>query len=185
MGTLPGVTASGDFEDFVALYERGQALVTLTVSGQTLLHLALGNTAPRARVAIAEYLLEDGADAAAIVKPERFTTVHVLFGHNSHDFAAEARLLKRLLKGGADINAVAGRGVGTPLQYLSSFGKFSDDAFAPFYDVLFEQPNLDLLKEGASGRSTLESAKLLGRRRQALVRRMEEYLSGRDHRAEV
>ena len=158
---------------FLEVFEPGQE-TWVSASGLPLLLIALGNNDPANRVAIANYLLDVGADATALALPERYTALHILLGQNEHDFEAEAVLLKRLLDGGADVNGVAGRGWGTPLQTLASELRFSDEMLSPFYDVLFARPDLDLLRVGKSGRSTLQSARLL--ERQDLVARMETYL---------
>ncbi|MBI9114690.1 hypothetical protein [Sanguibacter suaedae] len=161
---------------FLRIYEPGSVGSWVSSTGETLLHCALQNGQPENRVAIAMHLLDDNADPAALILPERYTTLHLLFAHNVHDVEAEVPLLKRLISGGADANIVAGRGWGTPLQTLASRLKFSDEELEPFYDVLFAQPDLDLLREGESGRSTLESARLMANDRQKLAERMEDYL---------
>ncbi|MBI9114692.1 hypothetical protein [Sanguibacter suaedae] len=179
-GMLPSLITAArrcSLDEFLRIYEPGSAQSWVSGTGETLLHFALQNGEPANRVAIAMRLLDDNADAAALVPPEQYTTLHLLFAHNSHDFQAEAPLLERLIAGGADVNMVAGRGWGTPLQALASLGKYSDDELEPFYNVLFARPGLDLLRAGKSGRSTLESAKLLGPRRQNLAARMEDYLN--------
>ena len=174
---VPSLTAAAKrhtLDVFLEVFEPGQE-AWVGASGLPLLLIALGNNDPANRLAIANYLLDVGADATALALPERYTALHILFGQNTHDFEAEAVLLKRLLDGGADVNGVSGRGWGTPLQTLASQLKFSDETLSPFYDVLFARPDLDLLCKGEAGRSTLQSARL-SQRRQALVTRMETYL---------
>jgi hypothetical protein len=173
--TLTEATAYGTYEDFRAVYQPGQATSYRSVDGATPLLLALSNTDPTTRVRIAHDLLDDGADATAVSGGAGFTTLHLLLGHNRHDFDAEAGLLERLLDAGADVNAVAGADRGTPIQTLAAKLKFTDDQLAPFYDVLFARPDLDLLRPGKAGRSTLASARL-SQRRQGLAARMEDYL---------
>jgi len=174
--SLTHVAMSGTYEQFTEVYEPEQATSWVNPSGQTLLHLALSHGKPEERVAISNRLLDDGADPSTLALDEGVTTLHALFGHNSHDFAAEAPLLRRLLDGGADINAVAGDRWGTPIQTLAAKGKYSDKQLAPFYDVIFARPDLDLLKPGKKGRSDLDSARLFGPRRADLLARMEDYL---------
>jgi hypothetical protein len=176
MPSISFAASSMALEDFLGVYEPGQATSWTSITGQTLLHQALGNGKPAARVAIADRLLDDGADAAAVFGPEQVTTLHVLLSQGTHDVPSEAPLLQRLLDGGADVNAVAGNRWGTPFQTLASRLKFSDEELAPFYDVLFARPDLDLLRTGKEGRSSLQSARLLAQGREDLVRRMEEYL---------
>jgi hypothetical protein len=176
MPTLVEVTKYGGMEDFLAVYESGQATSWTSGDGRTLLTLALANTDPVARVAIANRLLDDGADASVRVGPERFTTPHLLLGHTSHEADAEAPLLKRLLDGGADVNAEVPGRWGTPLRTLARQAKFSDAELAPFYDVLFARPDLDLLRPDSAGISAWEDARRKRPRRQGLVDRMEDHL---------
>ncbi|WP_413452993.1 hypothetical protein AA0Y32_03615 [Georgenia phoenicis] len=181
--TLTYITQSGPYAEFLKLYEPELARSWVNPSGQTLLHLALSHGKPEQRVAISNRLLDDGADPSTLALDEGLTTLHALFGHNDHDFDAEALVLERLLEGGADINAVAGDRWGTPIQTLAAKGKFSDAQLAPFYDVIFARPDLDLLKPGKKGRADLDSARLFGPRRADLLVRMEAYL--RDQGREI
>jgi hypothetical protein len=172
--TLTEATRYGTFDEFAQVYQAGQATTWVDDTGRTLLTLAVANTDPGARTAIANRLLDDGADAAAVIDQDQYNVLHILFGHVKHDVEPEARLLERLLERGADVNWVSPRW-GTPIQTLASTLKFSDETFAPFYDVLFARPDLDLLRPGASGRSSWTSARR-SRKRQQLAARMEEYL---------
>lgn len=174
MASLSYAASSGTVEEFDAEYTPEQATRWSSVTGQTLLHLALSNTDPHVRAQIAGRLLDDGADPAAVFGPEGYTTVHVLLGRRRHDAAVDAPLLRRLLDGGADVNA-ASTTTGTPVQTLASQGKFSDAELGPFYDVLFARPDLDLRRPGKGGRSTLESVRLMAARRPELVARAEAY----------
>jgi hypothetical protein len=173
--TLTEAAAYGTLEQFLAVYEPGQARTYTDVTGATPLLLALGNTDPVARAAIAHHLLDDGADATAVWGDARLTTLHLLLGHNRHDVAADATLLERLLHAGADINAVAGAGRGTSIQTLAARLTVTDEELAPFDDVLLARPDLDLLRPGTAGRSSLVSARL-SRRRRGLAARMEDHL---------
>ncbi len=181
MPSLSEAASLGGSAEFLAEYDPSQAVGWVSGTGQTLLHLAVGNPDPEARVAIATRLLDDGADATALLAPQGYTALHILFGAAEHDVVAEAPLVERLLDAGLDVNAVAARS-GTALQTLASQLKFSDETLAPFYDVLFARPDLDLLVPGKMGRSSLESARRLVEKRGALVARMEEYLSRRGER---
>jgi len=60
------------------------------------------------------------------------------------------RCWRRLPDAGADPNWVSSVW-GTPLQMLNRQGKFSDVELAPFYDVVFARPGIDLLKPGEQG----------------------------------
>ena len=138
--------------------------------GSTLLMRALRNSDPASRVAIATRLLDDGADAGAATEGH-VNALHVLLSATAHDFTAEAPLLARLLDEGADINADSGSRWGTPLQTLSRTLKFSDESLAPFYDILFARPDLDVTTPSSVGRSVTESAHASIRRRGDLLAR--------------
>ncbi|MDN3445532.1 hypothetical protein [Microbacterium sp. APC 3901] len=138
--------------------------------GLTLLMRALRNGDPASRVAIATRLLDDGADAGASTE-SHVNVLHLLLSATAHDFTAEAPLLARLIDEGADINADSGSRWGTPLQTLSRTLKFSDETLAPFYDVLFARPDLDVTTPSSVGRSVTESAQAAIRRRADLLAR--------------
>lgn len=93
------------------------------------------------------------------------------------DPSARGAIATRLLDGGADVNAVA-KGHGTPLQLPMSQFAYTDEALAPFYDVLFARGDLDLLMTGAFGRSAYGMA-VKSKRRPGLRARMERYLDMR------
>lgn len=118
---------------------------------------ALRNGDPLSRVAIATRLLDDGADARASTNGH-VNALQVLLSATTHDFTAEAPPLARLLDEGADINADSGGRWGTPLQTLSRTFKFSDEDLAPFYDILFARPELDVITASSTGRSVTDSA---------------------------
>lgn len=176
MADIEELVRKGTLEEFLEVYEPGDATAWRGYEDITLLHRAAGNVDPASRVAIASRLLDDGADASAIAMREKFTVLHMLFAASRHDFEAEAPLLERLLDAGADINHVAGGNWGTPIQTLASNLKFSDDRLTPFYEVIFARPDLDLLKPGKKGRTDLDSARLLNFKRENLTARIEAYL---------
>jgi hypothetical protein len=164
------------YEEFLEVYQPQDAATWRDIHGRTLLHLALHNGTPAHRVRIVDRLLDDRVDASAVALSEKINALHVLWGENRHEFALEAPLLERLLDAGADPNGLSPVW-GTPLQVLAAKLKFSDAQLAPFYDVVFARPDLDLLGPGRRGHSPLQSARLLGQRRPDLVERMETYLT--------
>lgn len=180
MPSLSFAVRARSLEVFLSVYEPQQAVSWVSSTGSTLLHLALGNTDPAARVGIAHRLLDDGADAAAVTPSEDVNGLHILFGQTKHDVAAEAGVVRRLLDGGADVNHVSPRW-GTPLQTLATTLQLRDEDLGPIYDILFDRPDLDLLRPGESGLSTLESSRLLADSRADLTRRMEDYLRRTGH----
>lgn len=102
MPSLRLLAKRGTYDEFMARYEASQARSDLG-GGSTLLHVALGNGDPGARVAICHQLLDDGADAAAVTDSGT-TVLHVLLAAPRHDFRTEAALVTRLLNSGADVN---------------------------------------------------------------------------------
>ncbi|HEY9330936.1 MAG TPA: hypothetical protein VIS09_22290 [Streptomyces sp.] len=155
---------------FLDAYDPSQA--NAEVKGRSVLMGALTHVNPRERSAIASLLLDDGADATTAQGD--VNALHALLGSARLAPELEAPLLRRLLDDGADVNAVA-KGYGTPLQLLMSQFAYTDEALAPFYDVLFARVDLDLLMIGAFGKSAYAMA-VKSKRRQGLRVRMEEYL---------
>ncbi|MFD8977797.1 hypothetical protein [Streptomyces sp. NPDC059593] len=159
------------FDEFLDAYDSSQA--NSEVKGRSILMGALTNVDPRARSAIATRLLDDGADATTT--HGGVNALHALLGNARLAPELEAPLLRRLLDDGADVNAVAKR-YGTPLQLLMSQFAYTDEALAPFYDVLFARDDLDLLMIGAFGKSAYAMA-VKSKRRQGLRARMEQYVT--------
>lgn len=140
-----------DATRILAAYEPTDAGTIEPGSGWTLLHIVLDNPDVDARLRVAHQLLDDGADPAAAT-PEGLTSAHILLRpHGERDFVREAALLRRLFDAGADVNAVARKGVGTPLNCLARMSNYEEASRAPLYDVLLTHPDLDpLTKIGRS-----------------------------------
>ncbi len=129
-------------ESFLADYDPESTPTFISPStGQTVLFGALANRDPGVRVAIAERLLDDGADAS-VVTSSGTTLLHVLLTQRAHDPVAESRLLTRLLDGGADVNKPDAK-YGAPLAMVYNMN-ISDEAAVPLYDALLSRPDLDL-----------------------------------------
>ena len=171
-------TKSANYAEFLTSYAPDQAAEVLDAAGRTLLHAALSNHDVAARIAIANQLLDDGADAAAISRSDNINALHILFGSTKHDYEAEQPLLKRLLDGGADVNLVSKR-FGSPLHPLARQFETDDATLAPFYDELFARDDLDLLTPVAHGLSTLELVRKWRMKRENLLERFEQYLMRR------
>ena len=160
----------GTLAELEKVYEP--AWVNYEFESGTPLTLALTNKDTTQRVAIANRLLDDGAD----VREGR--PLHVLLGRNQHDFDAEAPLLTRLLDAGADVNEVMAK-FGTPLETIAGKGKFSDVELTPFYDVLLARPDLDLLRDSVDGRTVLGNLRKMSALRGELAIRAEQTLTDR------
>lgn len=163
------------YDEFLSVYDAPEGADASSIADDLLLR-SLANNDVAARIAIAGRLLDDGADPAA--EEGGATTLHVLLGRGVHDFEAEAPLLKRLLDGGADINKVIER-FGTPLETLAAQFKFSDDALAPFYDVLFARADLDLQRTSLHDRSVYANVEKWAQLRSALIARMDQHSGAR------
>ncbi|MFC7359195.1 hypothetical protein [Nocardioides astragali] len=160
----------GTLAELEKVYEP--AWVNYEFESGTPLTLALTNKDTTQRVAIANRLLDDGAD----VRDGR--PLHVLLGRNQHDFTAEAPLLERMLDAGADVNEVTAK-FGTPLETIAAKFKFSDVDLTPFYDVLLARPDLDLLQQSMDGRTVLGNLRKWAGGRGELVIRAEQILTDR------
>lgn len=144
-----------DYETFMAEYDPAVTpSFTSPSTGQTVLFGALANRDPVTRVAIATRLLDDGA-AADVVTTSGTSLLHVLFTQRRHDVPAEAVVLQRLLDGGADVNHVDPR-FGAPLAILVA-SHLPDEVLAPFYEVLFARPELDLDRPASQARTVRQA----------------------------
>ena len=161
----------GTLEELLAVYDPSYVDYDGFSSG-TLLTLALTNEDPAQRVAIANRLLDDGADVT-VGQP-----LHVLLGRGEHDVDAEAVLLERMLDAGADVKEVLPKR-GTPLETVAAQFAFSDRDLTPFYDVLLARPDIDLLGPGLSGRPVLLTLRKWYAKRGELVERVEALLTER------
>ncbi|NQX11805.1 hypothetical protein HQQ80_09230 [Microbacteriaceae bacterium VKM Ac-2855] len=111
----------GTYEEFCALYNPAAVPSNVRTGVDGLLGEAVANEDPVARLAIANRLLDDGADPSLVsTDGDRVNVLHVLWGRKrDRDPEAEAALVARLLEGGADINLRSPR-FGLPLKKLVS-----------------------------------------------------------------
>lgn len=138
--SLSHVTKYGSYEEFLKEYTPSDAK-WISITGRNLLFRSLANRDVNARVTITNRLLDDGADPS--IAPDNVNVLHVLLDQRTHDPAYEAPMLRRLIDGGADINMFSKRS-GPPLACLIEHGPSPESARVPFYDVIFDQPNLNL-----------------------------------------
>ena len=139
----------------------------------------LSNEDLTARVEIANWMLDHGADPAYIEPHEKINILHVMFTERKHDYIREAKLLQRFLDGGADINLKAPKWNVPIRTMLDNYG-ISDKELGPFYDVIFSYPGIDwdIIVGKPSGRpmSLRELVDRAAERRPDLHRRMHDYL---------
>ena len=176
MANVRLVARSGSVDEVLAVYEPAMASSWTDSSGRTFLQCVLANKDPVTRVALADRVLDDGADADALTQEGR-TAAHVFLAQKRHSPSVEAPLLERLFDSGSDVNrVVVAKGAGTPLYTLAEQFQFTDEFFGPFYDVFFARPDLDLVTPTMHERSDLGNFRAWSDRRSDLVRRAEEYL---------
>ena len=132
-----------------------------------------------ARVEIANWMLDHGADPARVNSHEGTNALHVMFGKREHDYIGEAKLLQRFLDGGADINLKAPKWNVPIRTMLDNYG-LSDKELGPFYDVIFSYPGIDwdiiVGKPSGHPMSLRELVDRAAERRPDLHRRMHDYL---------
>lgn len=165
------------FDDFFAEFGPEVATYMSPSTGQTVLGAALRNGDLAARYAIANRLLDEGADPAHVTR-DGVNSLHVALGPVGKDLQRLIPLVQRLLDGGADPNQVA-RKFGTPLQMVTGFYATPEEELRPLYDLFFSRDDLDLLKVGAFKQSTLSLARKSTQFLPELERRMEQYLEER------
>ncbi|AZZ55982.1 hypothetical protein [Rathayibacter iranicus] len=109
----------GTYEEFCAGYDPATMPFTPRSGVDGFLGMAMVNKDPRARLAIANRLLDDGADPSLVsTDGDRINVLHALWGRvQVRDPEQEAALIARLLDGGADINLRSPR-FGLPLTML-------------------------------------------------------------------
>jgi uncharacterized protein len=168
--SLETLAWGGSEEDFrAAADERG-----LPSGGELdqLLLSALSNSNARARYAIANFLLDEGARATAI-SPSGSGALVLALSARTHDLPRTVDVVARLLAIGADPNQRGGRGQ-TPSHYLPNLNKFTDADLASLYDLWFAQPGLRFDIPNKADKNAKELARNFPDRTD-LVARMEAY----------
>lgn len=134
---LASAVTDGTLDDLVKAVEENPEK-----DWRSFLFWAFKNKDFTARVGIVDWMLDHGADPAQVNPHEGTNVLHVMFTRREHDFVGEAKLLQRLLDGGADINLKAPKW-NVPIYALWENSVVSDEELAPFYDVLFSYPGID------------------------------------------
>lgn len=97
------------------------------------------------------------------------------FGQVEHRIDDDARIARRLIDIGADVNAMSPRGGLVFCEVL--WMKHTDEELAPIYDLWFEQPgSLDFTTPAKNGREPLGMARALPYRA-SILERMERYVA--------
>lgn len=160
----------GTKEEFFACYQPGDEARVFT-GGSTLLHRAVANHDPETRDCIANFLLDQGADASA-VNEEGDSVLHILFSRRAHDLEKTIALCKRLIDSGADVNQLD-TNQKSAIQWMCMMG-FSDEKLEPLYDIWFSQPQLHLNTKNRWGVTPIEFVRKFPYRKK-LLERMEQY----------
>ena len=171
----PGIAAKrGTLEDFLTSVAENPG-----IDWKRFLPWALSNQDVAARVEIANWMLDHGADPTRVKPSEKINILHVMFGKREHDYIGEAKLLQRFLDGGADINLKAPKWNVPIRTMLDNYG-LSDKELGPFYDVIFSYPGIDwdiiVGKPSGHPMSLRELVDRAAERRPDLHRRMHDYL---------
>lgn len=155
---------------FFSLFRPGDAQ-KVDARGRGLLLQALANKDLPSRYSLGHFLLDEGAPLTA--GDGGATALHVLFGQVSHDVGEDARIARRLIDAGADINALDENGRVPFLEVLNI--KYSDEDLNPIYDLWFEREDADFTLVSVHGVSPISFAKKLPFRG-SVVDRMESYV---------
>ena len=103
---------------------------------------------------------------------ESATLFHILFSRPKHNMEQTVELTQILIEAGVDINQLDAKNR-VAIQYLISHPKFTDEDFAPLYDVIFQNCTLEVNVKNDWGYTPIELARKLPYRAD-LLRRMTE-----------
>lgn len=142
--------------------------------GRGLLADALTHRDPATRALLVHRLLDDGADAAAVLD-EGYTALHVLLAQRARDPEVDPAVVRHLIDAGADLNREAGRELRRAVEEVDH-PKLSAAEHEPYYRAFFDQPGLELLDPGRRGWSVLDSARQHRFRRPQLLEHVMAYL---------
>lgn len=156
--------------DFLSLF-RPEDAQKVDAKGHGLLPRALANHDLPSRYSLGHFLLDLGAPITA--GDGGATVLHILFGQVFHDVEEDARIARRLIDAGADINALDENRRVSFLEVLNM--KYSDADLGPIYDLWFERADADFTSVSVHGVSPITFAKKLPFRG-AVLDRMESYV---------
>ncbi|GAA3599112.1 hypothetical protein GCM10022198_24190 [Klugiella xanthotipulae] len=166
-----GVTAKiGTAEQFREIFSPDQ-VNTVDPYGDTLLGMALSNTEPEERYAIANLLLDCGAQAD-FYSGQGEPALRILLTRQHHDATATTQLVQRLIDAGADVNARSRRGDGL-LDALLIL-PHGDEDWIPIYDIVFSHGITGFETPNRAGFPPLVRARDRQDLKPELLRRIEE-----------
>lgn len=117
---------------------------------------AMANQTPQNRCDIVKFLIDEGAELKG-TNDESATLFHILFSRPKHIMEQTVELTQILIDAGADINQLDAKNR-VAVQHLISNPKFTDEDFAPLYDVIFRECTLELNIKNDWGYTPIELA---------------------------
>ena len=139
--------------------------------GSPVIFCAMANQTPQNRYDIVKFLIGEGAELKG-TNEESETLFHILFSRPKHIMEQTVELTQILIDAGVDINQLDAKHRAA-IQYLISHPKFSDEDFAPLYDVIFQNCTLEVNAKNDWGYTPIELARKL-QYRADLLKRMTE-----------
>lgn len=118
-----------------------------------------------------KFLIGEGAELKG-TNEESETLFHILFSRPKHIMEQTVELTQILIDAGVDINQLDAKHRAA-IQYLISHPKFTDEDFAPLYDVIFQNCTLEVNAKNDWGYTPIELARKL-QYRADLLKRMTE-----------
>ena len=139
--------------------------------GSPVIFCAMANQTPQNRYDIVKFLIGEGAELKG-TNEESETLFHILFSRPKHIMEQTVELTQILIDAGVDINQLDAKHRAA-IQYLISHPKFTDEDFAPLYDVIFQNCTLEVNAKNDWGYTPIELARKL-QYRADLLKRMTE-----------
>ena len=139
--------------------------------GSPVIFCAMANQTPQNRYDIVKFLIGEGAELKG-TNEESATLFHILFSRPKHIMEQTVELTQILIDAGVDINQLDAKHRAA-IQYLISHPKFTDEDFAPLYDVIFQNCTLEVNAKNDWGYTPIELARKL-QYRADLLKRMTE-----------
>ena len=133
--------------------------------GSPVIFCAMANQTPQNRYDIVKFLIGEGAELKG-TNEESETLFHILFSRPKHIME------QTVIDAGVDINQLDAKHRAA-IQYLISHPKFTDEDFAPLYDVIFQNCTLEVNAKNDWGYTPIELARKL-QYRADLLKRMTE-----------
>ena len=155
---------------FKEIYDK-RLLNETPQDGSPVIFCAMANQTPQNRYDIVEFLMGEGAELKG-TNAENETLFHILFSRPKHIMEQTVELTQILIEAEVDINQLDAKHR-VAIQHIISHPKFTDEDFAPLYDVIFQNCTLEVNVKNDWGYTPIELARKLPYRTD-LLRRMTE-----------